>query len=511
MYALELEKVSKQFGNFYANRDISFAVKKGEICAIVGENGAGKTTLMNTIFGLYEPSSGCVKVNGVQVNFKSSKDAIAAGIGMVHQHFMLVPTLTVWENIIAGKETGSSLFIDKKQAVSEIKALSEKFALKIDPESKVSALSVTMQQRIEILKILYRQADIMIFDEPTAVLTPQEISEFCEILLRLKREGKTILFISHKLDEVMKVADRIVVIRLGQVVSEHLVTEVDKQTLSAAMVGREVILGGGEHKAVSDKREVLAIKDLTYSNDNNIKKLNKLNLSVHKGEIMGIAGVDGNGQEELVRILAGLEKRYQGQVLLNNQDIATWDIRSIKAHGLAYIPEDRHKDGLVLAYSIADNLILGQHYTADITRHKFFIDKRKQGNLATKLIADFDIRPSKADSEAAALSGGNQQKIVIAREVNSNPEVILAVQPTRGLDVGAIEYIHKTLVKERNDGRAVLLLSLELDELLQLCDKIAVIFEGEIVGILDAASATKEELGLLMLGQKRLLQSQTGA
>lgn len=499
-YAIELRELTKKFGSFTANDGISFSVEKGEIHALAGENGAGKTTLMNMLYGLYIPTSGQILIDGKEVHFKDSKDSIAHGIGMVHQHFMLVPKLTVAENIILGQETGKGILLDRKLAIEQIRALSEQYGLNIDPEAKVCDLSVTMQQRVEILKVLYRKANILIFDEPTAVLTPQEIEEFCEILLNLKAQGKTILFISHKLAEVMKVSDHVTVIRRGKIIGTVKTQKTTPAELTKMMVGREVIMGGGERTCFESPRECLCVNGVSCTVNKTVKKVDDLSLTVHEGEILGVAGVDGNGQEELVQLICGLVPPDSGNILLDGAPIAGHNIRQIKEMGLGYIPEDRHRDGLVLDFSIAENIALGQQHRAPFGQ-KGMLNRKEIAQYAEELERRFDIRCGSIQDPASTLSGGNQQKIVIAREVSRNPKIIVAVQPTRGLDVGAIEYIHKALVEQRNQGKAILLFSLELDEILALSDRIAVMFKGRVVGIVDAKTATKEQLGMMMLGQ----------
>lgn len=502
-YAIELNGLTKRFGQFTANDSISFRIEEGEIHAIAGENGAGKTTLMNMIYGLYTPTSGEIRIHGKAVKFSGSKDSIAQGIGMVHQHFMLVPKMTVAENIIAGQETGTRLWLDRKKAENQIRELSEQYGLKIDPTIKVSELSVTMQQRVEILKILYRKANILIFDEPTAVLTPQEIDEFCEILLRLKKQGKTILFISHKLKEVMKVADHVTVIRLGKLIGTVKTSKTTPEELTRMMVGRDVSLGGGTRTKQNHKKEILKMEQVSYSDSKKVLKVNDLSLSVHSGEILGIAGVDGNGQEELVELICGLKTPDKGTIEIDGKSIKKHTIGEIQDMGLGYIPEDRHKDGLVLDFSVGENIILGQHKKEEFAKHGIILKKRKIQEVAEQLRQEYDIRCGGTESAASTLSGGNQQKIVISRTIYKNPKMILAVQPTRGLDIGAIEYIHQILVEQRNQGKAVLLLSLELDEIMSLSDRIAVIHKGKIVGIVNSGETSREELGLMMVGQKQ--------
>jgi len=502
-YAIELKSLTMKFNQFTANDNITFEVNEGEIYALAGENGAGKTTLMNMIYGLYTPTSGEILIHGEPVKFNSSKDSIQKGIGMVHQHFMLVSKLTVLENIIAGQETGTALKLDKKTARQQIVDLSKQFGLKIDPDSLIGDLSVAMQQRVEILKVLYRKAKILIFDEPTAVLTQQEINEFCEILLTLKSQGKTILFISHKLGEVLQVSDRVTVIRLGKVIGTVKTSETTAEELTRMMVGRSISLGGGERKKVAKKEELITIEQVTYLKNKTVRKVDELSLTVNAGEILGVAGVDGNGQEELVEMICGIRKMHEGDIKINGTSIQGKSIKQVKDLGLGYIPEDRHKHGLVLDFTIAENMILGQHQDGKFVKNKFILNNNTITKNADKLREAYDIRCGGVEAKASSLSGGNQQKIIIAREVSRNPKALLAVQPTRGLDVGAIEYIHNVLVEQRNSGKAVLLFSLELDEILSLSDRIAVIYKGKIVGIVDAHKTDREELGLMMLGRSK--------
>jgi general nucleoside transport system ATP-binding protein len=502
-YAIELKNLTKKFGQFTANDNITFQVKEGEIYALCGENGAGKTTLMNMIYGLYTPTSGELIIHGNPVAFHSSKDSIKSGIGMVHQHFMLVPKLTVIENIIAGQETGTKFKLDKKLARQQIMDLSEQYGLKIDPDAPVGELSVAMQQRVEILKVLYRKAEILIFDEPTAVLTQQEIEEFCEILLKLKGQGKTILFISHKLREVLKVSDRATVIRLGKIIGTVHTSETTAEELTKMMVGRSINLGGGERKQVASKEELIKIEQVSYRKNGDVRKVDDLSLTVRAGEILGVAGVDGNGQEELVQMICGVHQVQEGNITIVGTSIKGKSIKQIKDLGLGYIPEDRHKDGLVLEFSISENVILGQHKESKFSKKKLLLKHGEIAKISDKLREAYDIRCGGIEAPASSLSGGNQQKIIIAREIFRNPKAILAVQPTRGLDVGAMEYIHNVLVEQRNAGKAVLLFSLELDEIMSLSDRIAVIYKGKIVGIVNARKTNREELGLMMLGQSQ--------
>lgn len=499
-YIVELEHIRKEFpGGVVANKDITLAVRRGEIHSIAGENGAGKSTLMSILFGLYPQTSGTIKIKGQPVKFSSSKDAIAMGLGMVHQHFMLIPKFTVTQNIILGMETGSKLKIDYKAAREQVRQLSEQYSLNIDPDALVADISVPMQQRVEILKVLYRKAEVLIFDEPTAVLTPQEIDEFCSIMEKLRDQGKTIIFISHKLAEVMRVSDRISVIRLGEMIGTKDKADTNERDLAMMMVGRQIHLGGGARETTPDQRTILELKDLDYSHQG-VRKLNKINLSLRSEEILGVAGVDGNGQEELVDIICGKLQADAGALELMGESIAGKSILDIKRKGLATIYEDRHRDGLVLQYSVKQNLILGYQQNQQFLNKKVFLNFKEMDRNAKDLQEKFDIRCGSLDAPASTLSGGNQQKIILARELSADPEMIMAVQPTRGLDLGAIEFVHKKLVEERNRGKGVLLFSLELDEILQLSDRIAVIFKGEIVKIIENKGVTKEQLGAYMLG-----------
>ena len=499
-YIVQLEHITKEFpGGVVANKDISLGIRQGEIHSIAGENGAGKSTLMSILFGLYPQTSGTIKIKGKEVRFSSSGEAISMGLGMVHQHFMLIPKFTVTQNIILGMEPGNKLKIDYKKAVEEVRTLSEQYGLNIDPEAKVSDISVPMQQRVEILKVLYRRAEVLIFDEPTAVLTPQEIDEFCGIMERLREQGKTIIFISHKLAEVMRVSDRISVIRLGRLIGTKDVKDTDERDLAMMMVGREIVLGGGEHQHAKEEKTLLELKDVSYS-EQKVNTLNHVNLSLRNEEILGIAGVDGNGQEQLVDIICGKLKPDSGSYTMLGEDMRGRTIREIKEKGLAVIFEDRHKDGLVLPYSVKQNLILGYQNRPRFLKNRIFINQKELDKNAEELKEQFDIRCGSLDAPASTLSGGNQQKIILARELSADPEVIMAVQPTRGLDLGAIEFVHKKLVEERNKGKGVLLFSLELDEILALADRIAIIFKGEIVKVVENKGITKEQLGAYMLG-----------
>ena len=500
---IELKGITKRFPGIVANDHISISFEEGEIHTLAGENGAGKSTLMNILFGLYQPDEGELLIRGKSVKFSNSKDSIRHKIGMVHQHFMLIPKLTVTENIIVGREIGTTLKVDRKMAGNVIRELSEQYGLKVDPDKKISELSVTEQQRVEILKVLYREAEILIFDEPTAVLTPQEIDEFCEILLKLKEKGKTIIFISHKLAEVMKISDRITVIRMGKVVGTVEKKETDSAGITRMMVGRDVNLGRRSRRQFDNQENILEVKDVCHTVNKTVKKLNHINLALRNGEVLGVAGVDGNGQEELVNVICGKLIPDSGSVFMNGREITKERIRDRKDGGLGLIPEDRHRDGLVLEYSIANNLILGLQYHEAYARHGIWLDFKKIHDSATVLKEQFDIRCANVEAGAGTLSGGNQQKVVIAREAMRNPDVLIAVQPTRGLDVGSMEFVQKTLLEQRDKGKGVLLFSLELDEILTVSDRIAVIFKGEIIDVVDANRVTRQELGMMMLGSQK--------
>ncbi|MCR1899559.1 ABC transporter ATP-binding protein [Irregularibacter muris] len=502
-YIIQLKNITKGFPGIIANDHISIDIEDGEIHALAGENGAGKSTLMNILYGLYQPDEGEIIINGQPVRFNSSKDSIEQKIGMVHQHFMLIPKLTVAENIIVGQEIGNKFKIDREKAEEKITKLSEQFGLKVDPRKKVGQMSVTEQQRVEILKVLYREAQILIFDEPTAVLTPQEIDEFCEIMLNLKKMGKTIIFISHKLAEVMKISDHITVIRKGKVIGTVEKSSTNPDELTRMMVGRDVDLGRKERPHFAHYENLLELKDIHYVNREKIDKLKHINLSLRSGEVLGIAGVDGNGQEELVQVICGQLPVDSGSLLLKGKDITQSKTRERKDQGIGLIPEDRHRDGLVLDFSIAENLILGLHYHGQFAKNGLWIDDKTVKENAKKLREDFDIRCANTEVNAGTLSGGNQQKIVIAREATRNPDVFVAVQPTRGLDIGAIEFVQETLLKQRNNGKGVILFSLELDEILSVSDRIAIMYKGEIIDVVDAEKITRQELGLMMLGSRK--------
>ncbi|MEE0407272.1 MAG: ABC transporter ATP-binding protein [Oscillospiraceae bacterium] len=496
--------ITKRFPGIIANDDITLQVKKGEIHALLGENGAGKSTLMSVLFGLYQPEEGIIKKDGVEVSIKDPNDANALGIGMVHQHFKLVECFSVLDNIILGVEPTKHGFLQKKEARQRVLALSEKYGLKVDPDALIEDITVGMQQRTEILKMLYRENEILIFDEPTAVLTPQEIDELMEIMRNLAAEGKSILFISHKLNEIMAVADRCTVLRKGKCVGTVETKDTSMEQLSAMMVGRNVNFHV-EKKPCTPGDVVLDVAHMTVASK--IHKNNAVrdvSLKVRRGEIVCLAGIDGNGQTEFVYGLTGLEPLASGKISLCGKDITHASIRKRNTMGMSHIPEDRHKHGLVLDYSLEDNLVLQRYFEPEFTDKAGFLRRDNIHKYAEKLIEQYDVRSGQGPvTIARSMSGGNQQKAIVAREIDRDPELLVAVQPTRGLDVGAIEYIHKQLVAQRDAGKAVLLVSLELDEVMDVPDRILVMYEGEIVGELDPKKTTQEELGLYMAGAKR--------
>ncbi|CAJ1316089.1 ABC transporter ATP-binding protein [Paenibacillus nuruki] len=495
---VELKQITKVFPGIIANDSISFKLHKGEIHALLGENGAGKSTLMNVVFGLYQPEEGSIEVNGEPVIIDSPNRAIELGIGMVHQHFKLVQPFTVTENIILGSEPKKGTRINYKKATEEIRQLSEQYGLQVNPNAKIHDISVGMQQRVEILKTLYRGAEILIFDEPTAVLTPQEISELMEIMKRLVAEGKSIILITHKLKEIMKIADNVTIIRRGKVVDTVKKSETTPQELAEKMVGRNVTFKV-DKKPAEPGSVVLEMANIVSNNKEGTAVLQGLNLQVRAGEILGIAGVDGNGQSELIEALTGLRHVYGGTVKLLGQDITNMSPRKITESGVSHIPEDRHKHGLVLDFSVSENMVLETYYKPPFNKGGFLnfdaIDKH-----ATRLVERFDVRTPSIATHARSLSGGNQQKAIIAREIDKNPTLMIAAQPTRGLDVGAIEFVQQQLIAQRDQGKAVLLISFELDEIINVSDRIAVIYEGQIVGEVLPEKTNDQELGLMMAG-----------
>ena len=502
-YAIEMLHITKKFPGIIANDDITLQLKKGEIHALLGENGAGKSTLMSVLFGLYQPEGGEIRKDGKKVEINDPNDANDLGIGMVHQHFKLVECFTVLDNIILGIEPNKHGFLMKSEAKKKVEELSEKYGLYVDTDAVIEDISVGMQQRTEILKMLYRDNEILIFDEPTAVLTPQEISELMQIMKNLAAEGKSILFISHKLNEIMEVADRCTVLRKGKYVGTVNVKDTTKAELSRMMVGRDVEFV--VHKDEAKPGDViLDIENMTVASKIHKKNaVNNVSLQVREGEIVCIAGIDGNGQTEFVYGLTGLEPVTEGKITLCGQDITNLSIRKRNGN-MSHIPEDRHKHGLVLDYTLEDNMILQRYFEPEFVSKAGFLIRKNIRAYAERLIEQYDIRCGQGPvTMARSMSGGNQQKAIVAREIDKDPQLLVAVQPTRGLDVGAIEYIHKQLVKQRDEGRAVLLVSLELDEVMDVSDRILVMYEGEIVGELDPQTTTVEELGLYMAGAKR--------
>ena len=503
-YAIEMLNITKVFPGIVANDDITLQLKKGEIHALLGENGAGKSTLMSVLFGLYQPEKGSIKKDGKEVKINNPNDANELGIGMVHQHFKLVECFSVLDNIILGVEPCKYGFLQKNAARKKVLELSEKYGLQVNPDALIENITVGMQQRTEILKMLYRDNEILIFDEPTAVLTPQEIDELMKIMKNLVAEGKSILFISHKLNEIMAVADRCTVLRKGKYVGTVEIKDTTKEELSRMMVGRDVDFA--VQKEEKEPGEViLEAENLTVASKTSKKDAVKdVSFKVRAGEIVCIAGIDGNGQTELVYGLTGLEPVKSGKLTLLGTDITKASIRKRNTSGMSHIPEDRHKHGLVLDYSLEDNMVLQRYFEPEFTGKTGFL---KRGNIrayAERLIEQYDVRSGQgAATIARSMSGGNQQKAIIAREIDKDPQLLVAVQPTRGLDVGAIEYIHRQLVAQRDAGRGVLLVSLELEEVLSVPDRILVMYEGEIVGELDPKTTTAEELGLYMSGAKK--------
>jgi len=502
-YIIEMLNITKEFPGIVANDNITLRLKKGEIHALLGENGAGKSTLMSVLFGLYQPEKGEIRKNGKLVKINNPNDANDLGIGMVHQHFKLVEIFTVLENIILGVEPNNMGFLQKKQAREKIVELSEQYGLKVDPDETIENISVGMQQRVEILKMLYRENEILIFDEPTAVLTPQEIDELMEIMMGFAKEGKSILFISHKLNEIMAVADRCTVLRKGQFIGTVEIENTSKEELSKMMVGRDVSFSVDKNNS-QPGNTVLSIRNMTvpskFSKKNAVKNVS---FDVKAGEIVCIAGIDGNGQSEFVSALTGLEKLSGGKITLCGKDISKASIRNRSKAGMSHIPEDRQKYGLVLDYTLEQNLVLQRYWQPAFQLHGF-IKNRAVRSYAESLIDRYDVRSGQGpETNVRSMSGGNQQKAIIARENDKDHELLVAVQPTRGLDIGAIEYIHKQLVAGRDTGKAVLLVSFELDEVMDISDRILVMYEGEIVGELEPKAVSVQELGLYMSGAKR--------
>lgn len=503
-YVIEMLDITKEFPGIRANEDVTLQVKQGEIHALLGENGAGKSTLMSILFGLYKPEKGTIKVRGKEVTIDSPHVANALRIGMVHQHFKLVDNFTVTENIILGMEPKKSFGrIDIAKAAERVKSISEKYGMSVDPYAKIEDISVGMQQRVEILKMLYREADILIFDEPTAVLTPQEIEDLMKIMRQFSKEGKSIILITHKLKEIKAVADQCTVLRRGKKVGTVAVETVNEKQLAEMMVGREVefaVEKGNQEPGAP----VLEIKGLNVKNARGLAAVKNLSLQVRKGEILGVAGIDGNGQTELIEAITGLKAIESGNILLNGRDLISLPVRKRTEAGIGHIPEDRHKHGLVLDFRLDENIVLQTYYQEPYSKNGI-LNQEAILKKSEQLIGEFDVRSGQGSiTKVRSMSGGNQQKAIVGREIDREPDLLIAAQPTRGLDVGAIEYIHRRIVQERDKGKAVLLVSLELDEVLNVSDRIAVIYEGEIVGIVNANETNENELGLMMSGSKRV-------
>ena len=494
---LEMRGIRKVFPGVVANDDVSLDIRKGEVHALLGENGAGKSTLMNILYGLYHPDAGEILLNGKPTMFGSARDAIRAGIGMVHQHFMLIPVMTVAENIVLGTEPRDGILLDERGAEKRVRELSQQFGLAVDPTSFVSDITVGQQQRVEILKALYRGADVLILDEPTAVLTPQEARELFTIIRSLQADGKSIIFISHKLNEVLEIADRITVLRRGKTIETVPAKGATEASLARAMVGRDVLLRV-DKKPAEPGDVLLAVEDLHVNDDRGIAKVRGVSFEVRAGEIVGIAGVDGNGQTELIDAITGLQKVVSGRIIVGGKEIAHANARDMLDAGVGHIPEDRQRRGLVLEFSIAENIALHDYAEPPDAKWGWLFPHRLVSRAAA-LIKEFDVRGGGPLTRAGGLSGGNQQKVVAAREIARDPQVLIAAQPTRGLDVGAIEYLHRRLVTERDEGRAILLVSLELEEIFSLSDRILVIYEGEIAGE-HTGEVSEELVGLEMLG-----------
>lgn len=496
--AVEMKGITKKFPGVLANDNVDFELKKGEIHALLGENGAGKTTLMNCLYGFLEADDGEIFIDGKKVNITNPNVAIKHGIGMVHQHFMLVPPFTVAENIVLGMEPTKNNMIDYKKAVKDVEKISKQYGLNVDARAKVEDISVGMQQRVEILKALYRGAEILILDEPTAVLTPQEVKELVKIMGSLTDEGKSIIFITHKLKEVKTIADRVTVIRSGKWIETIDTDSATTNQLANMMVGREVLLEVEKGEAKSGE-VVLEVKDLYAKNNRDLMALNGATFSVKRGEILGIAGVDGNGQTELTEVLTGLRNKEKGTMIFKGEEISHLSTKRLFEKGISHIPEDRQRRGLIMDFKLYENLILGRHYKKPYASG-INLKNKKIKEEARDLIKEFDVRTPSETVEAKSLSGGNQQKLIVAREFDREPDLLVAAQPTRGIDVGAIEFIHNRLIDQRDNNKAILLISLELDEILSLSDRVAVIYEGKIVDIMDVEDATEEKLGLMMAG-----------
>jgi general nucleoside transport system ATP-binding protein len=502
MPLLRMENVTKAFPGVVANAGVTFELEGGEIHALVGENGAGKTTLMRILYGLYRPDAGTIAIEGRPVSIRGARDAIRAGIGMVHQHFMLIPPFTVLENVVLGEETHTLGVLRMRQPRARVAELARANGLEVDLDAPVEQLPVGLQQRVEILKVLYRGARILVFDEPTAVLTPQETRELFATFRQMTRQGRGIVFISHKLDEVLEIADRITVIRRGRVVRTLAAAEASKPLIAELMVGKPVMLAVDKPLRVPGP-PVLEVRDLTVRDDRGVAVLDGVSLTVHAGEIYGIAGVEGNGQTPLVQAIADRVPIAGGDVRLQGASIARWDVRARREHGIAHIPEDRHRYGLLLPFAVADNTALGRHHARPFVRGFQWIDRRAIVEHAERLVRSFDVRTPSVATPAAALSGGNQQKLILAREITAQPRLLLASQPTRGVDVGATEFIYRQIVGEREAGRAVLLVSADLDEIMALSDRIGVLYKGRLIREFRREDTTRDEVGFYMMGERR--------
>jgi general nucleoside transport system ATP-binding protein len=499
---LELRGITKRFPGVLANDRVDFDLRRGEVHALLGENGAGKSTLMNILYGLYHPDEGEVLLNGKPIRIDSPHAAIAAGIGMVHQHFMLIPVMTVAENIVlAAEPTEAKVFLDTGGAERRVRELADQFKFHIDPHARIEDITVGQQQRVEILKALYRHADILILDEPTAVLTPQEAVELFEILKNLVAEGMSVIFISHKLNEVLEIADRVTVLRRGKKIDTIPREGATQESLARMMVGREVLLRV-DKEAPKPGEVLLEVEDIHVVDDRGLEAVRGVSFQVRAGEIVAVAGVDGNGQTELIDAITGLRGVSAGTIRVGDRDLTGANAHEFLQRGVGHIPEDRHRRGLVLEFSLAENLVLHDYNKAPFANAAGFFNPRKVFAYGKRILREFDVRGGNEATRASSLSGGNQQKVVIAREVSRDPRVLIAAQPTRGLDVGAIEFVHRRLVEERDEGRAVLLISLELEEVLSLADRILVIYEGGIVGEFDP-NVSEEELGIAMTGLTR--------
>lgn len=501
-YVIEMLNITKDFPGIRANDNVTLQLRKGEIHALLGENGAGKSTLMSILFGLYQPTSGKIKVRGQEVHIKNPNDANDLLIGMVHQHFKLVDTFTVTENIVLGKEDTHGPFLRMDEAIAKIEDLSKKYNFNIESNALIKDITVGMQQRVEILKMLYRDAEIMIFDEPTAVLTPQEIDELMKIMKQLTKEGKSIILITHKLKEIKAVADRCSVLRKGKYIGTVDVKDTSIERMAEMMVGRKVIFEvQKQEQKIGDT--VLKVENLNMTNKEGKQVLKDVSFEVKRGEILCVAGIEGNGQSQLVEAITGLNPHYHGSIIMNNEDISHYSIRNRTLTGIGHIPEDRHKHGLVLDYNLGENMILQSYFDPEFSNYGF-LKFDAVSNHTNDLIERFDIRSGRGElTTARSMSGGNQQKAIVAREFDRNPQLMIAVQPTRGLDVGAIEYIHNQLVNVRDQNKAVLLVSLELDEVMSVSDRIVVMYEGELVANVDPKEVTENDLGLYMSGSKR--------